>query len=100
MKQEDLISVVEFCRIYSVETAFVRALQEAELIDIVAVSDDLYIRYDQLPLLERLTRFHYDLDINLEGIEVISRLLRRIDDMHGEIIALRNKVRRFERFEE
>jgi len=99
MKQEDLISIGEFCRHYSVEVSFIRALHDAELIDIIAIRDEMYVRHDQLPLLERLTRFHYDLDINLEGIEVINRLLQRIDEMQAEIIALKNKLRRFRRIE-
>lgn len=93
MKQEDLISVGEFCRHYSVELAFVRALHQAQLIEVVAISDEMYVHHDQLPHLERLARFHYDLDINLEGIEVITRLLERIDTMQREIVALRNKLR-------
>lgn len=97
MKQEDLISVDEFCRHYSVEVAFVQALQRAELIELVAIRDEMYVRHDQLAQLERMTRFYYDLDINLEGIEVINRLLERIELMHQEITALKNKLRRYEK---
>lgn len=100
MKQEDLISVGEFCRHYSVEMGFIHALHRAELIEVVVIRDELYVHPDQLAHLERMARFHYDLNINLEGIEVINRLLQRIDQMHQEIVTLRNRLGRFDRFEE
>lgn len=100
MKQEDLISVGDFCRHYAVELAFVRALQEAGLIEVIVIREEVYVHYDQLARLERMARFHYDLDINLEGIEVIHRLLERIDHMQQEIATLRNKLRLYEALKE
>jgi hypothetical protein len=42
--------------------------------------------------LEKFVRLHYDLDINLEGIETINYLLERIEEMQKEIVNLRNKL--------
>jgi hypothetical protein len=41
-------------------------------------------------------RLHYDLDINLEGIEAITYLLNRVKNMQAEIIALKNRLRLYE----
>jgi hypothetical protein len=42
--------------------------------------------------LEKFVRLHYDLDINLEGIETINYLLEKIEKMQKEILELRNKT--------
>ena len=39
-----------------------------------------------------MMRFHYDLNINLEGIDVIARLLKRIEDLQHELRHARNKL--------
>jgi hypothetical protein len=35
---------------------------------------------------------HYDLEINIEGIETIHYLLEKIEEMQKEIVNLRNKL--------
>jgi hypothetical protein len=37
-------------------------------------------------------RLHYDLDINIEGIETINHLLEKIEEMQREIAHLKNKI--------
>jgi MerR HTH family regulatory protein len=39
---------------------------------------------------------HYELDINLEGIDAIATLLKKIDALEQELIATKNKLRVFE----
>jgi hypothetical protein len=41
-------------------------------------------------------RLHYDLDINLEGIEAITSLLNRVKSMQEEIRELRNRLEGYE----
>ena len=50
----------------------------------------------QLPRLERLARMHYDLDINLEGIEAISHLLERVERMQHDLRALQEWLHLYE----
>jgi hypothetical protein len=41
-------------------------------------------------------RMHYDLDINMEGIDVISHLLKRIHNLQDELRITQNKLRLYE----
>ena len=91
-----LISTDDFCNNYKVEYTFIQSLQEHGLIDITTVNDQRFIDEDHLRRIERLVRMHYELDINLEGIEVISYLLKRIKSMQAEIIQLKNKLSIYE----
>jgi len=46
--------------------------------------------------LEKLVRLFYELDINLEGIETITYLLNRMNQMQQEILQLNNRLRIYE----
>ena len=96
MKTEYLISINEFCAGHNVEISFIISLQQSGLIEIIIVEDNSFIHADQLPYLEKFTRFYYEMDINLEGIETIHHLLQQIDAMKEENIALRNRLSFYE----
>ena len=42
--------------------------------------------------MERFIHFHYDMDINVEGIDAIMHLLQKVRSMQQEILELRNQV--------
>ncbi len=91
-----LISTEDFCSHYKVEYTFINSLQKHGLIKIITVDQNSYIDHDHLKNIEKLVRLHYDLDINIEGIETITYLLQRIKDMQQEIIFLKNNLSMYE----
>ena len=99
MQIVNFITVNEFCSNWNIEVSFIKSLQENGLIEIVTISEIAYIKISQLRQLEKMVSFHYELDINLEGIETIEHLLQRIHTMQDEIKDLRNKLRLFEKSE-
>jgi hypothetical protein len=92
MQTEDLMPVNEFCIHYNAEFSFVHSLHEFGLIEITTLENDSFIQKSQLCELEKLVRLHYDMDINLEGIEAITHLLQRINEMQHKITTLQNKL--------
>ncbi len=96
MHTENLIAVDVFCTNHNIDISFISTLHQTGLIEITTVKKTKYIDASQLKQLEKFIRFHYELDINLEGIETISHMLNRINSMHEEIIALRNKLRLYD----
>jgi len=96
MSTEYLIAVDEFCASHNIEISFVSSLQQTGLIEITTVEDTGYIDAEQLQQLEKYLRLYYELDINLEGIDTIKHLLLRINDLHDEITALKNRLRLYE----
>jgi hypothetical protein len=93
---ENLIPANEFCLNHNIEISFIRSLHETGLIEITTIEETIYIQAAQLQELERIVNLHYELDINLEGIETIHHLLQRINYMHDEITALKNRLRLYE----
>jgi hypothetical protein len=95
-QMDDLIAVNEFCVNHHIEISFINLLQQNGLIEIRTIESKYFVEKEQLPQLEKYVRFYYELDINLEGIETISYLLQRIENLQHEIVVLKNKLRLYE----
>lgn len=96
MKQDNYIAIADFCSSHNVTTQFVMQLYDLGLVDVVHRKELHYLPLQQLPKAERIVRLYLDLDINLEGIEVITHLLDRMQDMQTQMLSLQNKLRRYE----
>ncbi len=96
MQTEEMIIVNEFCVHHRIDLSFIRALKDSGLIEITTSDEKLYLPETQLPYLEKLARLYYELDINLEGIETISYLLNRMNNMQEEIWRLKNRLSLYE----
>ena len=96
MQTENLIAVNEFCINHNIDISFISSLQQTGLVEITTIKETGFINTEQLQQLEKFIRFYYELDINLEGIETINHLLRRINSLQDEIILLRNRLRLYE----
>jgi hypothetical protein len=92
MENNRFINVSHVCEHYNIELTFVRSLQEYGLIELVRTDEAECIEESKLSELERLLHLHYDLDINLEGIDAISHLLKRVEEMQKELIILKNRL--------
>lgn len=92
MDTTHLLPLPQFCQLYNIEFSFIDSLKDYGLIEIITVEETQYIHNEHLRDLEKLIRLHYDLEINMEGIDVISHLLRRMDEMQGELNVLRNRL--------
>lgn len=96
MQKEYLITVDKFCASHNIEISFISSLEQNGLIEITTIKETGFIDAGQLQQLEKYIRFYYEMDINLEGIETITHLIRRINLMQDEIIRLRNRLRLYE----
>jgi len=96
METENLIAVQLFCTHHHIEISFISALSEFGLIEVTTISETEYISTGQLSDLEKMIRLHYDLDINMEGIDAIYNLLKRENNLRGELNALKNRLRLYE----
>ncbi len=92
MEQKELIPAKDFCLHHKIEYAFISSLENSGLISVTSVKRSSYIHADDLHKLEKFVRLHYDLDINIEGIETINYLLEKIENMQRELVQLRNKI--------
>ncbi len=93
MQHLELIPIHTFCIHNNIDIQFVHALQQSGLIEIVTVKEASFIHEDRINDIEKFVRLHYDLDINLEGIEAITYLLQRVEDLKHENLRLKSRLR-------
>lgn len=60
------------------------------------VHEEPCVRCSELARIERLSRMHYELEINLEGLEAISHLLERMDAVQQDLRAIRERLHLYE----
>lgn len=96
MNTENFIPLETLCSHYKVELSFFSNLNEIGLIEIQMVEQIQYIHQDSIYEIEKMIRMHQELDVNLEGIDVVFNLLQKIDSLKNELTAVRNRLRLFE----
>jgi chaperone modulatory protein CbpM len=88
----NLIATTDICTYHEVEYTFIRSLGEAGLLELRVIDQTTYITESDLQKLEKMIRMHNDLEINVPGIEAITHLLERIEQLQEEMRVLRNRV--------
>lgn len=82
----------ECLRVYEIEESFIESLNEVGLIQVIDQDDDRFIEYDDLSDLEQFIRWHYEMDINVAGIDALRHMLNRVQSLQSEIEQLRNEL--------
>ena len=79
------ITYTECLQIYQVEETFLNQLESSGLIEIVIEEDDRYIEYDYLQEIEQFVRWHYELEINMEGIEALIICCKQVQQLQDDV---------------
>ena len=96
MSSKNLIQIKQFCVYHEIENTFITELNNYGLVEIIIQEEEEYLQPEQLPAIEKMIRMHYDLKINLEGIDAIYHLLNKIENLQQNLTATQNKLRLFE----
>jgi hypothetical protein len=98
MNTQNYILIQKFCKHYDIPVSFVHALREFELIEIITIEENLYLRDSEIEDLEKMIRLHFELNINLEGVDAVYNLLKQVEVLKQDITVLKNKLSRFENY--
>lgn len=96
MTDQDLIPTQTICSLYSIEVPFVDTLNNMGLIRILKIENNQFIHQDQINDLEKIIRLYNDLNVNLEGIDIVFNLLNKERKLKRELITLKNRLRLYE----
>ena len=96
METHNYISIKQFCTHHDVPMSFVTELHNFQLIEIITIENTQYLNETQIKDLEKLIRLHFELDINLEGLDAIHNLLKQVETLQQDIVTLKNKLNRFD----
>lgn len=84
------IKIYDVCTSHNIEIEFVRDLSYSGLIEVITEKETEFIDEEQLLLLEQFASWHYELELNMQGIEVAKHLLSRIQQLQSEIALLKS----------
>lgn len=87
-----LIIIEEYCKNSRIESSFVTLLINEGLIDVEVANGQMYLYESQLAELDRFANLYYDLSVNVEGIDIIHNLLKKMEDMEKELYVLRKML--------
>ncbi|MEH6658712.1 chaperone modulator CbpM [Leeuwenhoekiella marinoflava] len=96
MSTPDYIPVLELCEQYHIEHTFFTELHDKGVLEVVTVSQTRCLHHDSIPVFEKIMRIHNELDINIEGIDVILNLLHKIENLNRQLIKTQNRLRIYE----
>ena len=96
MNTENFILLNQLCTHYKVEMSFFSNLNEIGLIEITTIEQSQYIHHDKINDIEKMIRMYYELDVNIEGIDIVFNLLQKIDDLQNELISVKNRLGLYE----
>ena len=91
-----LISITEFCSHYAIAQDFVELLEDNGIIVLESRGVQKFIDEEQLADLERYRILHFELQINIEGIDAIRNLLQKQAALQYEIEQLRSSLHLYE----
>ena len=94
--EKNLIAIATLCSHYEIEFSFIDALHNTGLIQIEIIEQNPFIHQDQIGNLEKMIRLHNELNVNLEGIDVVFNLLEKVKDLQNEIKGLKNRLSLYE----
>ena len=92
MEERNIIRIREICSQYQVREEFIIRLHDFGLIELITRDEEQFMESESLSELETLMHLHYDLEINMEGIDAISHLLKRVKEVQRELTLLRNRL--------
>lgn len=98
MQRTNYVSIQKLCFLYKVPASFINIISEYDFIEIIKINNVPHVHQNQIRTLEKIMRLHFDLDINMEGIDVVQNLLKQVDNMRREITVLKNRLNRYEKF--
>lgn len=96
MEIKEFIPVSNLCTHYEVTISFFDELHDIGLIKIVAVEQKPCLHCDHLNRVERIMRIYKELNVNIEGIDVIFNLLDRIKVLETKLQSTQSKLLKFE----
>jgi len=96
MDSEKYIPVLHLCDLYQIEISFFKELNEEGLIELVSKQNSMYVHEEKLYKVERIIRIHRELNVNIEGIDVVLNLLEKVDTLQNEVYSMQSRLRLYE----
>ena len=96
MDTEKYIPVLHLCDLYQLGVFFFKELNEEGLIELISRQNSMYLHEEKLYKVERIIRIHRELNVNIQGIDVVLNLLEKVDALQNEMNSIQSRLRLYE----
>lgn len=96
MERQNYILVKTLCVHYKIEISFIKELNNVGLIEIEQLDSGDFIHEEKIGDLEKMIRMYHELNVNIEGIDVVFNLLQKEIQLKEEVQELRNRLSFYE----
>ncbi len=96
MDTQKYVPVLHLCELYHAEFSFFKELNDIGLIEIVSVKNTMYLHEDHLIEVERIIRIHRELNVNIEGVDVVLNLLEKVEELQNKLNRIQSRLRLYE----
>ena len=93
---KELFAVTAYCTVHKIDPSFVYTLQQEGLITVIARENESFVEEEELHKLEIFTRWHDQLGLHPESMDVVYNMLEKMKQMQEEMNDLRSRLRMFE----
>ncbi|WP_339701391.1 chaperone modulator CbpM [uncultured Marixanthomonas sp.] len=96
MAHSKYIQVSTYCKQTNIDRDFIQSLEQYGFIKVKVTKNEPEIAEDDITEIERMFRLHKELGINLEGIDALNNLVKRMRMMKTELFQLKNRLKLYE----
>lgn len=96
MNTEHYVSIEHLCVHYQVERTLFEHMTANGLIEISLFDNQPAIALERIADVEKIIRLYHDLEVNMEGIDVVMNLLQKISDLQFELSKAQNRLQLYE----
>ena len=93
--KNDLVLITQFCIHHEIESSFIFSLQEFGLVTVLEYKNEQYLALEEIGEVEKIIRLHYELGINIEGIDAIFGLLKKVTALQSELQIANSRMEAF-----
>jgi len=96
MNPKNFIPLNKLCTHYKVEMSFFNNLKDIGLIEIKTIEQSQCVHQNEIYDIEKMVRMYHELEVNIEGIDIVLNLLQKIEALQNELISVKNRLRSYE----
>lgn len=96
MANQDFIPISTLCDHYTIEVSFFKQLHDVGLVEILYVEKTECMHKNTLQTFEKIVRIHRDLQVNIEGIDVVLNLLEKVESLNHELQETKTRLGLYE----
>ena len=92
MNLDQVVSIESLCNHSAIEPTYFNHLTEYGLIEMITNDDIQYIHLEQVSEVEKIIRIYHELHVNMEGVDIVFDLLRKIVELQDELSRTHNRL--------